>query len=165
MLSNETDSPISRRSNLSDFLLNEEDRPLWTMTTGSMKVSWGALGVDDIFSIITVLKQTPTEPQGIESTSQHRTPIYSLIILQYILSVYVLMKIKYSFNSKASWWVRRRGSTLGKFLEFLELNHSLCSRLPLCIISGKSLTFPCSHIVVLSLWSWRQEPQYHLGTC
>lgn len=82
---------------------------------------------------------------------QHTTPIYSLITLQYILSVCVLMKIKYSFNSMASWEVKERGSCIGEFWEFLELNHSLCSRLPHCIISRKSLTFPWSNTVVLSL--------------
>lgn len=79
------ESPFSRRSNLSDFLLNEEDMLLWTMTTQAMKVSWGALGVDDTFSIITALIN-PHRATGQGAYIQRATPMYSLIILQYILS-------------------------------------------------------------------------------
>lgn len=77
--------------------------PFWTLTTQAMKVSWGVLEADDTFSIITTAIINPHRATGHGVYIQHMTPIYSLIILQYILSLCVLMKIKYSFNSMASW--------------------------------------------------------------
>lgn len=55
------------------------------MTTQAMEVSWGALRVDDTFSIITALIN-PHRAMGQGAYLQRATPMYSLIILQYILS-------------------------------------------------------------------------------
>lgn len=57
----------------------------WTMTAQAMKVSWGALRVDDTFKIITALIN-PHRAMGQAAYIQCTAPMYSLLMLQYILS-------------------------------------------------------------------------------
>lgn len=96
------DSPVSRRSNLSDFLSFKRRRAFLDNDhpghESFMRGSWSGWHLFNYNAAII----NPYRATGHGVYIQHMTPIYSVIILRYILSVCVLMKIKYSFNSTAS---------------------------------------------------------------